>query len=165
MSQWVVPPSDDCVIGVCAGRSRNGKLGELLVCCLCRRPARVDHRLYRFASVLDFCLTRDRSVDDHSRRKNPSSRKKRLAAACGIIFAALFGVGEFDASDRSAFDRWCDTHPHSVPAVLIISSGLSFASAYLAFQSKGDGRRLLMICALVVAALSFLGAVLLMNAL
>lgn len=88
-----------------------------------------------------------------------------FAAACGIIFAALFGVGEFDASDRSAFDRWCDTHPHSVPAVLIISSGLSFASAYLAFQSKGDGRRLLMICALVVAALSFLGAVLLMNAL
>ena len=87
-----------------------------------------------------------------------------FAAACGIIFAALFGVGEFDASDRSAFDRWCDAHPHSVPAVMVISAGLFFASACLAFQSKGDGRRLLMVCALVVAALSFLGAVLLMSA-
>ncbi len=88
-----------------------------------------------------------------------------FTAACVIILACPFVVGSFDASDRSAFYLWCDAHPRSLPAVMIICSGLSIASASLAFKSKGSGRLLLMICALVVAALSISGAVFLMAAL
>ncbi|MGO9325203.1 MAG: hypothetical protein ACLP07_11640 [Terracidiphilus sp.] len=81
-----------------------------------------------------------------------------FAVACGIIFACLVATGSFMESDTSAFFRWCDAHRLSLPAAMIVSSGFSFFSSFQALQSKSDGRRVLMICALVVAVLSLFGA-------
>jgi hypothetical protein len=88
-----------------------------------------------------------------------------FAAACGIILACLLGTGSFMESDTSAFFRWCDSHRLSLPAAMVVSSGLSFASAYQALQSKGEGRRFLQIGALLVGAVSILGAGVLMTVL
>lgn len=77
-----------------------------------------------------------------------------FAVACGIVLACLVAISSFMESDTPAFFRWCDAHRLCLPAAIVVSSGFSFFSFFQALQSKGEGRRFLLIGALVVAILS-----------
>ena len=81
-----------------------------------------------------------------------------FTVACGVIFACLVATGSFMESDTSAFFRWCDAHRLGLPVVMIVSSGLSFASFFQGLGSTGESRRLLLVGALLVAVLSLFGA-------
>ena len=77
-----------------------------------------------------------------------------FAVACGIVLACLVATGSFMESDTSALFQWCDAHRLCLPATMVISSGFSFFAFFQALQSKGDGRRILLIGALAVAVSS-----------
>jgi hypothetical protein len=88
-----------------------------------------------------------------------------FTAACGVIFVCmglLYYFGFEGPYDWRPY-RWYREHPSSLPIVLIIVSGTSGASCLLAQIGKGDGRRSLLIGALLIAVLSFCAALCLLS--
>jgi hypothetical protein len=57
-------------------------------------------------------------------------------------------------------DLWVwNDHPHVLVLLLMLSSGLSMAASYYAFQSRGEGRWVLCVGAPCMASLSLIGAI------
>jgi hypothetical protein len=82
-----------------------------------------------------------------------------LTAACGLIFICLLLDLFVRGPASSMIDVWIwGGHPRVLVLSLILSSGLSVAASFFAFQSKGDGRWVLWTGAPMMAALSLIVA-------
>ncbi|MGO9324221.1 MAG: hypothetical protein ACLP07_06630 [Terracidiphilus sp.] len=85
--------------------------------------------------------------------------KYSFTAACVLILISLL-LDTFVRNPANPSELWWiwDTHPRFLILLLILSSGLSVAASYFAFQSKGDGRWVLWSGGPIVAALALIAA-------
>ena len=86
--------------------------------------------------------------------------KYLFAAACGLILLSLLLDVFVRNPESPSIDFWIwGEHPHVLILLLVLSSGLSIAASFHAFQSKGEGRWVLWVGAPSTAALSLIGAI------
>lgn len=86
-----------------------------------------------------------------------------FTAGCVAIFASLCLLGAFMGSlEDSRLFHWCDLHRECVPVLMVLSTGLFGVSFFCALNSTGDGRRIVLVASVAIAAFTLLAALSLM---